>query len=101
MHNPGAADTRSRVVRQDLLAAELETGFALLRAAAQSRTEANRAFELQQIEEARRALAHARELHANMHEKDAKQFSARLEELNREFAALGRRAGRGTLTAGG
>ncbi|HYZ84663.1 MAG TPA: hypothetical protein VE621_09685 [Bryobacteraceae bacterium] len=87
MHDPGTSGRSARLARRHFLTADLEIGFALLRAAAKSRTLANRAFELRQIEEARLALQRARTLHADMHEEDAGKFNARIDELERAIEA--------------
>jgi len=82
MHNSGTA-RMARLIRRNFLTADLETGFALLRAAAESGPMADRTLELRQIEEARRALQHARSLYDAMNRQDARAFAARMADLER------------------
>ena len=88
MHNFGAARTTRRI-RRDFLAADLEAGFALLRATSESR--ADRSFEWSQVEEARRVLERARRLYRELPEPDAQAFAARLARLEQAADAADRR----------
>jgi len=89
MHQPGTANAL-RMIRQHFLNADLETGFTLLRAATESGTAADRASELRQIEEARRALQNARKRYSEMNAQDAGAFAARLKDLERATDGRGR-----------
>jgi hypothetical protein len=53
-------------------------------------TIADRAFQLRQIEEARRAVQHARRLYDEMPERDVREFAARMSDLERASDAADR-----------
>ena len=88
MRNPGTSKMTRRI-RRHFLDADLETGFALLRAATESGVTANGTFEFRQIEEAQRVLQHARWLYHGMNAQDAGAYSARMADLKRATAAAG------------
>ena len=84
MHSETARSTR--LLRTHFLNADLEAGFALLRA---TRESADRALESRQIEEARHALDRARTLRDRMHQQDAVPFARRLAALERATGSAG------------